>query len=70
MSLKSTSSEMSSWRGGRGLQCPRGLRQCWKIMVATQNIDTLGPIWTFSLRGVLTFLTSGLDMFRLCVELF
>ncbi len=50
---------------GRGLQwqpvqlwwppCPRGLRQCWKIMVATQNIDTLGPIWTFSLRGVLTF---------------
>ncbi len=24
-------------------------------MVATQNIDTLGPIWTFSLvRGVLT----------------
>ncbi len=24
-------------------------------MVATQNIDTLGPIWTFSLRGVLTF---------------
>ncbi len=23
---------------------PRGLRQCWKIMVATQNIDTLGPI--------------------------
>ncbi len=33
--------------------CPRGLRQCWKIMVATQNIDTLGPIWKFSLRGVL-----------------
>ncbi len=22
------------------------------IMVATQNIDTLGPFWTFSLRGV------------------
>ncbi len=52
-----------SWRSGRGLQWqlvklwwtprPRGLRQCWKIMVATQNIDTLGPIWTFSLRGVL-----------------
>ncbi len=47
---------MSSW-SGRGLHwqhvklwwspCPRGLRQCWKIMVATQNIDTLGPIWTF-----------------------
>ncbi len=45
----STSSVMSSWRSGRGLQwqpvklwwtlCPRGLRQCWKIMVATQNID-------------------------------
>ncbi len=43
-------------------QCPRGLRQCWKIMVATQNIDTLGPIWTFSLRGVLTFVASGLDI--------
>ncbi|CAI9619393.1 unnamed protein product, partial [Staurois parvus] len=25
---------------------PRGLRQCWKIMAPTQNIDTLGPIWT------------------------
>ena len=24
-------------------------------MVATQNIDTVGQIWTFSLRGVLTF---------------
>ncbi len=42
--------------------CPRGLRQCWKIMVATQNIDTLGPVWTFSLRGVLTFVASGLDI--------
>ncbi len=42
--------------------CPRGLRQCWKIMVATQNIDTLGSIWTFSLRGVLTFVASGLDI--------
>ncbi len=31
-------------------------------MVATQNIDTLGPIWTFSLRGVHTFVTSGLDI--------
>ncbi len=41
---------------------PRGLRQCSKIMVATQNIDTLGPIWTFSLRGVLTFVASGLDI--------
>ncbi len=30
-------------------------------MVATQNIDTLGPIWTFLLRGVLTFVASGLD---------
>ncbi len=24
-------------------------------------IDTLGTIWTFSLRGVLTFVASGLD---------
>ncbi len=31
-------------------------------MVATQNIDTLGPIWTFSLRSVLTFVASGLDI--------
>ncbi len=31
-------------------------------MVATQNIDTLGTIWTFSLRGVLTFVASGLDI--------
>ncbi len=31
-------------------------------MVATQNIDTLGPIWTFSLRGVVTFVASGLDI--------
>ncbi len=67
-SLASTSSVMLSWRSGRGLQwqpvkiwwtpCPRGLRQCWEIMVATQNIDTLGPIWTFSLRGVLTFVAN------------
>ncbi len=70
-SLTSTSYVMSSWRSG-GLQgqpvklwwtpCLRGLSQCWKIMVATQNIDTLGPIWTFSLRGVLTFKASGLDI--------
>ncbi len=63
---------MSSWRSGRGLQwqpvklwwtpCPRELRQCWKIVVATQSIDILGPIWTFSLRGVLTFVASGLDI--------
>ncbi len=31
-------------------------------MVATQNIDTLGPIWTFSLRDELTFVASGLDI--------
>ena len=31
-------------------------------MVATQNIDTLGPIWTFSLRGVLTFVANDLDI--------
>ncbi len=78
-SLTYTSSVMSSWRSGRGLQwqhvklwwtpCTRGLRQCWKIMVATQNIDTLGPIWTFSLRGVLTFVASGLDI-NGCVQLF
>ncbi len=31
-------------------------------MVATQNIDTLGPIWTFSRNGVLTFVARGLDI--------
>ncbi len=31
-------------------------------MVATQKINTLGTIWTFSLRGVLTFVASGLDI--------
>ncbi len=31
-------------------------------MVATHNIDTLCPIWTFSLRGVLAFVASGLDI--------
>ncbi len=31
-------------------------------MVATQNIDTLVPIWTFSFRGVLTFVASRLDI--------
>ncbi len=40
-----------------------------KIIVATQNIDTLDPIWTFSFRGVLTFVASGLDI-NGCVELF
>ncbi len=70
-SLTSTSSVMSSRRSGRGLQwqpvklwwtpCPRWvIRQCWKVMVATQNIDTLGS--TFSLRGVLTFVAIGLDI--------
>ncbi len=31
-------------------------------MGATQNIDTLGTIWIFSLRGVLTLVANGLDM--------
>ena len=31
-------------------------------MVATQNIGTLSTIWTFPLRGVLTFVDSGLDI--------
>uniref|UniRef100_A0A3P8YD52 Major facilitator superfamily (MFS) profile domain-containing protein n=1 Tax=Esox lucius TaxID=8010 RepID=A0A3P8YD52_ESOLU len=46
------------------LRSPPGREEkmCCKIRVATQNIDTLGPIWTFSLRGVLTFFASGLDM--------
>ncbi len=38
-------------------------------MVATQNIDTLGPIWKFSLRGVPTFVASGIDI-NDCVEFF
>ncbi len=31
-------------------------------MVATQNIDNMGPIWKFTLRGVLTFVARGLDI--------
>ncbi len=31
-------------------------------MLATQNIDTVDQIWRFSLRGVLTFVASGLDI--------
>ncbi len=31
-------------------------------MVATQNIYTFGPIWAFSLRGVLSIVASGLDI--------
>ncbi len=31
-------------------------------MVTKQNIDSLGPIWTFSLRGVLTFVDSSFDI--------
>ncbi len=60
-SLTSISSMMLSWRSGRGLQwqpvklwwtpCSRGLRQCWKIMVATQNIDTLSPILDIFTQG-------------------
>ncbi len=30
--------------------------------MATQNMDTFGPTWIFSLRGVLTFVASGLDI--------
>ncbi len=41
---------------------PKSVKAVLKIMVATQNIDTLGPIWTFSLSGVLTFVASGLDI--------
>lgn len=33
-----------------------------KILVATQNIDTSRPIWTFSLRGIPTFGTTSLDI--------
>ncbi len=39
-------------------------------MVATQNMDHFDPIWTFSLRGVLTFVASGLNINGCGVELF
>lgn len=35
-------------------------------MAATQNIDTLGTIWTFPLRGALAFDASDLDMQAVC----
>ncbi len=65
-SLTSTSSVMSSWRSGRGLQwqpvkllwtsCPRGLRQCWKIMVANKYWHFGAQFGTFPLRGVYSLL--------------
>ncbi len=68
-SLTSTSSVVSSWRSGRGLQwqpvklwwtpCPRGLRQCWKIMVATQIIDTWAQFGHFHLGVCTHFCGSG-----------
>ncbi len=39
-------------------------------MVVTKNIDNLGPIWTFSLRGVLTFVARGLDINRCLLSYF
>ncbi len=33
-----------------------------RVKAVLENIDTLGPIWTFSLRDVLTFVASGLDI--------
>ncbi len=32
------------------------------VLEMSQNIDTLGPIWTFSLRSVLPFVASSLDI--------
>ncbi len=49
------------WSSGE-LHAQEGLRQLWKIMVATQNIDALSPNWTFLLKSVLTIVASGLDI--------
>ncbi len=38
-------------------------------MVATKNIDTLGLIWTISLRGVLTSVASSLNI-NGCVSIY
>ena len=56
------------WSSGE-LQAQESPRQCWRILVATQNIDALDPIWTFSLRSVLSVVASGLGI-NGCVELF
>ncbi len=40
------------------MNVPKWCKLQWKIMVATQNIDTL----TFSISGVLPFVASGLDI--------
>ena len=37
---------------------PKRVKAVLEKMVATQNIDTLCPIWTLSLRGVLTFVAA------------
>ncbi len=41
---------------------PKRIKAVLENNGGTQNIDTLGPIWTFSLRVVLTFVASGLDI--------
>ncbi len=40
-----------------------------RVKAVLGNNGTLGPIWTFSLRGVLTIVASGL-VINGCVELF
>ncbi len=39
-----------------------GYKKIAKTLKLSCRIWTLGPIWTFSLRGVLTFVASGLDI--------
>ncbi len=41
---------------------PRRVKTVLQNNGGHQNIDTLGPICTFSLRGVLTFVVSDLDI--------
>ncbi len=41
---------------------PKRVKSVQEKNGGTQYMDTLGPIVTFSLRGVLTFVASGLDI--------
>ncbi len=51
---------VSSVCGGNSM--PKSVKAVLENNGGHKNIDTLGPIWTFSLRRVLTFVASGLDI--------
>ncbi len=60
---------MEEWKRTKVATCealvnsmPKRVKAVLENNGGTHNIHTLGPIWTFSLRGVLTFVASSLDI--------